>query len=200
MVSETSRYPEAQSLTDGVIGLRPMTGDDAVAHLAQEDEETVRWLSGGASTPESVRAWIARAADSWAAGGPVFLFAIVIAATGATIGMVEANYAIPRVQPDGVNISYGLGPEARGHGHATRAVLLLLRFLSERAIPERRIRRSSLLTLAINAPFGSRCVRASQNSARSPTTRARSWLSTAGTSRWPSIAETLCTRASSRLG
>jgi hypothetical protein len=42
------------SLTDGVIRLRPLTQADAAAHLAGEDEEIEKWLSGGRSTAAMV--------------------------------------------------------------------------------------------------------------------------------------------------
>lgn len=47
-------------VSDGVVLLRPMTLHDVEPHLAGEDEPSVRWLSGGVSTRETVTAWIKR--------------------------------------------------------------------------------------------------------------------------------------------
>jgi RimJ/RimL family protein N-acetyltransferase len=117
-------------LTDGVVVLRPMTPADAELHLAGEDEPTVRFLSGGRSTVETVLAWIERNRVSRGSAGPVRSFGICLAATGALIGMVEANLAAPGFRSGVANISYGLYPGARGHGHATRAVVLMTRYLA----------------------------------------------------------------------
>jgi len=51
-------------LTDGIIFLRPLGAEDAVAHLAGE-EEMARWVSGGRSTPASVEAFIRNNQESW---------------------------------------------------------------------------------------------------------------------------------------
>ena len=119
----------ANELTDGVVTLRPMTPTDAELHLAGEDEPTARFLSGGRSTMETVLAWIERNRVSRETSGPVRSFGICLAATGALIGMVEANMAAPGFRPGVANISYGLYPEARGNGYATRAVDLITRYL-----------------------------------------------------------------------
>jgi RimJ/RimL family protein N-acetyltransferase len=116
-------------LTDGVVTLRPMTPADAERHLAGEDEPTARFLSGGRSTMETVLASIERNRVSRETSGPVRSFGICVAATGTLVGMVEANMAAPGFRPGVANISYGLYPEARGNGYATRAVDLLTRYL-----------------------------------------------------------------------
>jgi len=48
----------AADLTDGVIFLRPLHLGDAVDHLAGEDEEMAKWLSGGRSTLAGVQSYI----------------------------------------------------------------------------------------------------------------------------------------------
>ncbi len=117
--------------TDSIVTLRPMTPADAEAHLAGEDEPTVRYLSGGRSTVATVSAWIERNRVSWEFGGPVRCFGIREAATGRLIGMVEAHLAAPGFRAGVANISYGLYPEARGKGYATRAVRLMVSHLAE---------------------------------------------------------------------
>jgi hypothetical protein len=49
--------PNAPALTDGIIFLRPLTPEDAADHLAGEDEEMVKWVSGGRSTLATVEAF-----------------------------------------------------------------------------------------------------------------------------------------------
>jgi RimJ/RimL family protein N-acetyltransferase len=118
-------------MTDGIVLLRLMTPADAAEHLAGEDELAARFLSGGRSTIETVLASIERNRLSWDSAGPVRCLGICLAATGVLIGMVEANLAAPGFRPRVANISYGLYPEARGQGYATRAVALMLRYLTE---------------------------------------------------------------------
>jgi hypothetical protein len=77
---------ESNELTDGVVTLRPMTPADAELHLAGEDEPTVRFLSGGRSTMETVLAWIERNRVSRETSGPVRSFGICLADTGPSSG------------------------------------------------------------------------------------------------------------------
>ncbi len=123
--------PAGIVLTDGVLTLRPFTLADVQAHLEGEDDEQVRWLSGGASTPATVTAWVERNLQSWASDGPVYNFAICPVAQQ-PVGMIEANVRVPGLLPHAANISYGLYPRARSRGYATRAVQLMLAYLAER--------------------------------------------------------------------
>ena len=50
------------------IELRPLTLADAAAHCAGEDEETVRWLTGGYGTVEGTAAYFDWLAGNAAAG------------------------------------------------------------------------------------------------------------------------------------
>lgn len=118
--------------SDGVVTIRPFTEKDAEDHLTGEDEEQVKWLSGGKSTLGSVKKWIAKNQEYWSHGnGPVYNFAIEDNESGKLLGMVEADAspAIAGIQEGDANISYGLYPHARGKGYATRALNLLLEFL-----------------------------------------------------------------------
>lgn len=121
-------------LTDGHITLRQFDLADAPYHLAHEDEEIEKWVSGGKSTPESVKAWIEKNAQHWENNGPVFNFAVTDS-NGVLIGMVEANSdqtVIPELQDSDANISYALFADARGKGYATRAVTLMMTFLKNK--------------------------------------------------------------------
>jgi RimJ/RimL family protein N-acetyltransferase len=116
-------------LTDGVVYLRPMTADDVHAHLAGEDEVTARFVSGGRSTTRTVAAWIERNRESWATGGPIRSFGVCEAATDRLVGMVDANLDPAGVRRGVANITYGIHPDVRRRGHATRAIELMLRYL-----------------------------------------------------------------------
>lgn len=92
---------------------------DVEEHLAGEDEEQIKWLSGGKSTRETIRNWIQRNQEYWEKDGPIFPFAIVEEKTQTVIGMVEANTDDERVegiQKGEATISYGLYPFARRKG------------------------------------------------------------------------------------
>lgn len=122
--------------TDGIVTIRPFELSDAPDHLAGEDDEQIKWLSGGKGTLAGIQDWIARAQLSWREGGPVFTFAIV-EASGTLVGMVEANADSSRIegiQPGDANISYGLYPFARRKGFAVRAVNLATDVIAGRGI------------------------------------------------------------------
>ena len=65
--------PHTPELTDGVIFLRPLTAEDAVEHLAGEDEEMAKWLSGGRSTLANVEKAILNWVTPGSNGGSVFV-------------------------------------------------------------------------------------------------------------------------------
>lgn len=127
--------------TDGVVLLKPFELQDASEHLAGEDLEQQKWLSGGKSTLESVENWIKKNLEYWKNDGPVFNFAIWVG--GNLAGMVEANLDIKKVEgmEEGqANISYGIYPQYRGKGYAAMAVNLLLDFLKLKDVKEALIR------------------------------------------------------------
>jgi RimJ/RimL family protein N-acetyltransferase len=121
--------PSPPHLTDGEILLRPLNQVDAAEHLAGEDEEQVRWLSGRPATIDSVRAWISRNERDWQTNGPRRNFGIVELASGRLAGNIEAQLALPDLAPGEANIAYAVFPSWRGRGIATRAVVLVLRWL-----------------------------------------------------------------------
>jgi RimJ/RimL family protein N-acetyltransferase len=117
---------------DKEVSIEPFNLEDAETHLANEDADQQRWISGGQSTLESVQNWIKKNQEYWQNGGPVFNFALRI--NGELVGMVEAN--IDKNQVEGLeegdaNISYALYPKARGKGYATKAVNFLVEYLKK---------------------------------------------------------------------
>lgn len=123
-----------RELSDGVIAIRPLRLEDAAAHLAGEDAETVRWLSGGVSDIAGIRSWIERSTRHWRDGGPTFVFGIWQISPRTLVGMIEANTnhrQLDAVPEDGANISYGLHSQARRRGYMPRALALLENFLRD---------------------------------------------------------------------
>ena len=117
-------------LTDWVIFLKPFLKQDAPAHLAGEDKEQQKWISGGRSNLSSVENWIEKHLKYWENNGPIFNFAIWV--DGNIVGMVEANLNTnlgEGLKEGQVNISYGIYPDFRGKSYAPRAVDLILEFL-----------------------------------------------------------------------
>ena len=123
-----------RELSDGVIAIRPLRLEDAAAHVAGEDAETVRWLSGGVSDIARTRSWIERSTRHWRDGGPTFVFGIWQISPRTLVGMIEANTdhrQLDAVPEDGANISYGLHSRARRRGYMPRALAVLENFLGD---------------------------------------------------------------------
>ena len=126
--------------TDGIITIKPFELADTAEHLRNEDEEQIRWISGGKSTEESVRNWITETREEWKRGGPAFTFAVW--AEGEIIGMVEANTKtdVEGIMEGDANISYAIYPAWRGKGYAKRAVNLIVEFLKQKNLKRAVIR------------------------------------------------------------
>jgi RimJ/RimL family protein N-acetyltransferase len=116
-------------LTDGVIVLRCLSREDAEQHLAGEDDDQIRWLSGGPGSMERLPYWIDSNREQWRTGGPRRHFGVRDAHTDALVGNVEANLRLEDLEPGEVNISYAVFPTWRGRGIAHRAVLLVCDWL-----------------------------------------------------------------------
>ncbi|MGW2017084.1 GNAT family N-acetyltransferase [Streptomyces sp. NPDC001927] len=115
-------------LSDGIITLSPLSPDDVEAHLAGEDELLVRWLNGGPGTREGVEAYFRHCREQWSTAGPLRAFGIRMAAGEALAGTIDLRFAGEGLAPGQVNVAYGLYPSWRGHGLATRAVVLAARY------------------------------------------------------------------------
>lgn len=115
-----------QRFSDGVVRLRPLDVADAEAQVAGEDDAMVRWLSGGRSTVEHQRVYLASAARAWADRHDVFDLGIALVDDDTLVGMVGIQSGMAYLAVGQVNITYGLYPPWRGRGLATRAVRLAI--------------------------------------------------------------------------
>jgi RimJ/RimL family protein N-acetyltransferase len=127
-------------LSDGIITLSPLRLDDAEAHLAGEDEPLVRWLSGGPGTREGVEAYIRHCREQWDTAGPLRAFGIRVGGDEVLAGTIDLRFAAEGLAPGQVNVAYGLYPSWRGRGLATRAVLLVSRYMAHEGGKEAVIR------------------------------------------------------------
>lgn len=116
-------------ISDGVIVLRPLRIEDAAEHLAGEDAELVRWLNGGPGTIDSVQRHVEVVQQMWENQGPIFTFAIRLLAEDTLVGTIDVQLNQEAYGSDQANLAYGLYPDWRGRGFATRAVNLALKFL-----------------------------------------------------------------------
>ena len=132
-----------ESLSDGVVALRPWRADDADALVAalDGDAEIARWLD---SIPQpytlaDARAWLSQTDESWTdgAGAP---FAIVDAATGRLLGGIGIRWT-DRVNQVG-EVGYWARQDARGQGLTTRALRLLADWALDAAGCERLLLRA----------------------------------------------------------
>lgn len=116
-------------VSDGVIALRPITVTDVPAHLAGADSALIRlWPELGAE--ESATEHFADSAAAWAADGPDRLFAVTELPAAELIGLLDIRLARPYLAKGQASIEYGVYPERRGFGLATRAVILGCRYLA----------------------------------------------------------------------
>jgi len=117
------------------IELRALTSEHAGDHCAGEDEETVRWLTGGYGTSEGTRQYFDWLAQNAAAGRGKRGFGVWVDERLA--GYVDFDPdTSDGLAPADVNMTYAVHPWARGQGIAVQAVHLLCAHLQEHAIGE----------------------------------------------------------------
>src|SRR4051794_28437918 len=109
-------------LEDGVLRLRPVRPEDAVALAESEDELTLRWnFFGAPRSPAETASAAQRARLDWLVGGLAF-FAMVDVATDRVAGSLQLRKAGP---PQVGGVGYIVHPRFRGRGYTTRALRLL---------------------------------------------------------------------------
>jgi RimJ/RimL family protein N-acetyltransferase len=100
--------PELQVLTDGVVTLRPPRDGDGQLLVAGRDEEFFKWLGPGSEAPSPTACvWVG----------------------DELVGWVDYDLEHEWLREGEVNVGYYLFAAARGKGHASRAVELLLAHL-----------------------------------------------------------------------
>jgi RimJ/RimL family protein N-acetyltransferase len=115
------------------ITLRALTREDAEAHNAGEDEQTVRWLTGGYGTVESTLDHFDQLAGNARAGRGKRGFGVCL--DGRLAGYVDCNPELgDGIEPGSVNISYAVHPWARRRGVASAAVRLMCEYIREHRI------------------------------------------------------------------
>ncbi|WP_392870898.1 GNAT family N-acetyltransferase [Streptomyces sp. LN499] len=115
-------------LSDGIITLSPLRLDDVEAHLTGEDELLARYLNGGPGTREGVEAYFRHCREQWAIAGPLRAFGIRAGADKTLAGTIDLRFEGEGLTSGQVNVAYGLYPSWRGHGLATRAVVLVSQY------------------------------------------------------------------------
>ena len=115
------------------IELRPLTAADAAAHCAGEDEETVRWLTGGYGSVEGTKAHF-ESMDRRAEAGDRKR-GLGVWMSGRLCGYVDydPDHADGMEEQD-VNIAFAVHPWARGQGVAVEAVRLICATIRETGV------------------------------------------------------------------
>ena len=117
----------AEPLNDGATALRPWRDSDLKALVAAcQDPEIGRWTAVPFPYGESDgRAYLLHRYDAVAAGVAA-PFAVVASSDGALLGSIALNHLEWRHAR--AELGYWLAKDARGHGHATRAVRRICRW------------------------------------------------------------------------
>jgi RimJ/RimL family protein N-acetyltransferase len=127
-------------LGDDLLLLHPLRVEDAATHLAGEDAEQIRWLSGTPATLEGVRDWIERTQAATAAGESLWHYGLWLRASRVLVGNIEAraDASTPGIGPGEANLAYVIFPAWRRRGIASRAVEIMCAALAadgfERAV------------------------------------------------------------------
>jgi signal transduction histidine kinase len=148
------RKPPDPSLADEAIVLRlPREADAPVIAEACTDPEIARWVPVPVPyTPADARAFLDGVGDGWKSGAD-YVFAIEERASGDLVGLIDLHRG---ATPDSAWVGYWLAPAARGRGHATRAVRLVVAW----AFADPTLERLELMTLVGNDPSGRVALRA----------------------------------------
>ncbi|MDQ6657934.1 MAG: GNAT family N-acetyltransferase [Actinomycetota bacterium] len=119
-----------------IAALRPLEHSDVDAHCAGEDEQTIRWHTGGRGTVETTKAHFDWLAENARVGTGKRGFGVWV--DDRLAGYVDANPDDDDgLLPSDVNISYSVHPWARGNGVAGEAVALICEFIRGQALGQR---------------------------------------------------------------
>jgi RimJ/RimL family protein N-acetyltransferase len=114
-----------QSMTDGVLILKPLATDDAPKWLAGEDEEQLRWFEAPRPAQLSdVQRFITACQESWRTLGSQRHWGIRRVDSPVLLGGVDLR----ALGNDQVNLSYVVFPQFRRQGLARRASVLALTY------------------------------------------------------------------------
>jgi RimJ/RimL family protein N-acetyltransferase len=128
--------PALRTVHAVTIELRPLTRGDAAAHCAGEDEQTVRWLTGGYGTVEGTAAYFEWLACNATAGLGKRGFGVWL--DGRLAGYIDCDPDNgDGLEPGDVNVSYAVHPWARGRGVAVESVGLICAFVRANHIGRR---------------------------------------------------------------
>jgi len=106
------------------IELRPLTATDAAAHCAGEDEETVRWLTGGFGDVDGTTEYFEGLTRNAEAGAGKRALGVWM--SGRLCGYIDYDPDnADGIEPQDVSLSYAVHPWARGQGVAVEAVRLM---------------------------------------------------------------------------
>ncbi len=118
------------NLIDGVIALSPMTLSDVQLLLDGEDDNAVRWLTGGPGTVASATRHITSSLEVWQRGGLRRAWGIYDCKSRTLAGTAEAHLGLASLNDDEANLSYSVFPSFRGNGYAKRGVDLMCQWLA----------------------------------------------------------------------
>lgn len=120
-------WPEVQSISDGVLALRPVAASDWDVLLAENNnDEAMKWgFTSEPMTEQEARRAAAKAVRDWRSGRAA-RFVMVDEATSHRVGMIS----VLRLGPPEVGvIGYGVLPAFRGRGLTVRALELLVEWV-----------------------------------------------------------------------
>lgn len=118
------------------ITLKPLTHADIADHIAGEDEQSVRWFTGGRGTVDTAIRHFDELAENARVGTGKQGFGVWL--DDRLAGYVDADPDNDDgLQPDDVNIGYAVHPWARGNGVAVEAVTLICAFIRDHALGRR---------------------------------------------------------------
>jgi RimJ/RimL family protein N-acetyltransferase len=123
------RMPEPAVLADGVVTLRAWRGGDRAALQELVDDEVIRWNGVPGRTPDQLGQWldVSRRPER----PPAARFAITDDMSR-LLGNVRLT---PEARTGAISVGWWLGPAARSHGYAERALRLALAWAAEHDAP-----------------------------------------------------------------